>query len=146
MPQPHVSHQNIRCDMPVTEDMSNISTQAPHHQLDSSKFFAPHLPGRSVRGPTYKVRKYVLWRHCFPLLYINCLGVDLGIVQFVRIYKSTTKKNMWTIELWFKCLPTGNPNRPFPWHHPHTQIQTYHPNVRICKSVQIIGQSLITVY
>ncbi len=55
LPQPRISLQNLKCDIAQSETQRNITTQAPHHKLDSSKFFAPHLPGRSVRGPTYKV-------------------------------------------------------------------------------------------
>ncbi len=54
MPLPHTNHRSPKCDLPPKDDTNNITTQSPPTQLDSSKFFAPHLPGKSIRGPMFR--------------------------------------------------------------------------------------------
>lgn len=51
MPLPKISHRHLKCDMP---DNDSYNSSLKPKLLDSSKFFAPHLPGKSIEGPTFK--------------------------------------------------------------------------------------------
>ena len=53
MPLPTIDHRHLKCDSDGSNHQ-NASTKAQPQKLDSSKFFAPHLPGKSIEGPTFK--------------------------------------------------------------------------------------------
>lgn len=54
LPLPHADHQAPKCDTPAGDKSNNMTTQTPAIELDASKYFAPHLPGRSIRGPIFR--------------------------------------------------------------------------------------------
>ena len=57
LPLPQANHQSPQCDTRADDESNNMTTQTPAIELDSSKYFAPHLPGRSLRGPVFKMEK-----------------------------------------------------------------------------------------
>ena len=53
LPSPTIDPTSLSCDLASMERITNTSTNLPTHQLDFSKYFAPHLPGKSILGPTF---------------------------------------------------------------------------------------------
>ncbi len=55
-PAPSVDPKHPACDVIANMPFLNMSTMArAARRINSSRFMAPHLPGRSIRGPTIKM-------------------------------------------------------------------------------------------
>ena len=56
-PVPSITITNPQCGIPTPNRLNGtINLQTSAHHLDTTRFLAPHLPGRSVRGPTFRTR------------------------------------------------------------------------------------------